>query len=201
MVVTCEEVWREISNYIEGDVDPPFRVAIDEHVAGCRKCKAVLEGTRNVVHLYRDDRLYEVPAGFSRRMRARLEASMPPQRGSAWGWMVAFAAALLIVGTFVITNSASVVQTALRSPHAQPGIHVPPQLMVVVADDGKTFHVQGCKFIHDKNVRSMPAEEAMRQGYTPCIRCMKRYLRDAALWIPTLPFDDNSLQSRKVSVQ
>jgi anti-sigma factor RsiW len=184
MVVGCEDVWREVSNYVDGELDPSLRVAMDAHIAGCRKCKAVLEGTGNIVELYGDERLYELPVGFSQRMRARLEENMPRQRGTAWGWMVAFAAAVLAVGTFAIANSAAVVQSALRSPHAQPGVHVPPEMMVVVADRGKTFHVQGCRFIHDKTVRSMPAEQAMKEGYTPCIRCMKKYLNATALWIP-----------------
>ena len=31
MVVNCEQVWREISNYLEGEVDPDLRAAMDEH--------------------------------------------------------------------------------------------------------------------------------------------------------------------------
>ena len=31
MVVTCEHVWRDISNYFEGDVDPVLRQALEEH--------------------------------------------------------------------------------------------------------------------------------------------------------------------------
>ena len=31
MVVKCEEVWREISNYLEGDIEPNLRIAVDEH--------------------------------------------------------------------------------------------------------------------------------------------------------------------------
>ena len=50
--------------------------------------------------------------------------------------------------------------------------------MVVVAADGKTFHVAGCPFIHDKTrLRTIAAREAMREGYAPCVRCMKKYLR------------------------
>jgi hypothetical protein len=200
MVIRCEEVWREMSNYVDGDLDPAVRTAMDVHIAGCHRCKAVLDGTRNVVQLYGDERMYELPLGFSQRTRARLEENMPRRRGTAWGWMVAFAAALLVVGTFVIANSAASVQTALRSPHAQPGVHVPPQMLVVVTDDGKTFHVQGCRFIHDKNVRTMSAEEAMKEGYTPCIRCMKEYLRATALWIPpSIPADGNHVPSSYAS--
>ncbi len=68
MVVTCEEVWREISNYLEGDVEPSLRLALEEHVRGCKRCAAVLEGTRNVVQLYGDERMFEVPLGFSHRL-------------------------------------------------------------------------------------------------------------------------------------
>ena len=186
MVVRCEEVWREISNYVDGAVDPVLRAAMDSHIAGCTRCKAVLDGTRNVVNLYSDDRMYPLPLGFSNRLRGKLEQKMYPQRGNAWGWMVAFAAAALAVGTFAVGNSSAFIKSPLRSEHAQPGVHVPAQMMVVVAEDGKNFHVQGCKFIHDKTVRSIPAEEAMREGYTPCIRCMSKYLSASALWIPDI---------------
>jgi len=46
----------------------------------------------------------------------------------------------------------------------------------VVSDDGKTFHVPGCTFIHGKS-RMMPVEEAMREGYNPCIRCEAELIR------------------------
>jgi hypothetical protein len=56
--------------------------------------------------------------------------------------------------------------------------------MVLVAADGKTFHVAGCRFLHDKgNVRSIPASEALREGYVPCVHCMKQYL-SGALMLP-----------------
>jgi hypothetical protein len=39
------------------------------------------------------------------------------------------------------------------------------------------FHVAGCGFIHEKDkLRTITAAEAVRQGYTPCMRCMKKYL-------------------------
>jgi hypothetical protein len=184
MVVGCEEVWREISNYVEGEVGPALRAAMDAHLAGCSKCKAVLDGTRNVIGLYGDERMYPLPLGFSSRLRGKLEANLPRQRGTAWGWMVAFAAAMVIVSAFAIGDSAAFTRPALRSEHAQPGVHVPPEMMVVVAADGKTFHVQGCSFIHDKDVRSMTAREAMKEGYTPCIRCMRKYLSTSAVLFP-----------------
>src|SRR5437667_12172637 len=92
MVVSCEEVWREISNYLEGEVDPGLRAAIQEHFRGCKHCTAVLDGTRNAIELYGDERMFEVPLGFSQRLHRRLEESMRRSRGTAVGWMVAVAA-------------------------------------------------------------------------------------------------------------
>ena len=34
MVVSCEEVWREVSNYLEEDTSPELRAAMDEENAG-----------------------------------------------------------------------------------------------------------------------------------------------------------------------
>jgi hypothetical protein len=54
-------------------------------------------------------------------------------------------------------------------------------MMVVVAEDGKTFHVAGCRFIHDKaKLRTITAGQALREGYMPCVRCMKKYLDESA---------------------
>ena len=82
MVVSCEQVWQEISNYLEGEVSPQLRAAMEAHFRECRRCTAVLDGTKNVVHLYADDRLVELPAGFSARWQRKLAESMPFPRGT-----------------------------------------------------------------------------------------------------------------------
>ena len=177
MVVRCEEVRREISNYLEGEVPPELRAAIEEHIHGCKRCTAVLNGTRNVVHLYGDERMLEVPLGFSHRLQRRLADNTQPNRRSFLGWMVAAAAAVIMVGAFEVARSASFGRAEPRSEHAQVGAGVPPDMMVLVSDDGKTMHVAGCPFIHDKaHVRTLVARQALREGYVPCVRCMKKYV-------------------------
>ncbi|HEV2716602.1 MAG TPA: zf-HC2 domain-containing protein, partial [Terriglobales bacterium] len=73
--VNCEHVWREISNYLEGEVDAGLRSAMEAHFQTCKRCSSVLEGTRNVIRLYGDERMIEVPAGFGRRLEKRLAQS------------------------------------------------------------------------------------------------------------------------------
>jgi hypothetical protein len=178
MVVNCEQIWREISNYLEDDIDPNLRVAMEAHFRECDRCRSVLEGTRNVIQLYGDERMIDVPLGFSHRLQRRLEKGIQPNRRSFLGWMVAAAAGALIAGSFELGRSSVFSHPELRSEHAQPGTGVPPEMMVVVSSDGKLFHVSGCSFIQDKaHVRTILAREALEEGYAPCVHCMKKYLR------------------------
>jgi Putative zinc-finger len=72
--ISCVEVWREISNYVENDVEPELRRRIEDHFRICEHCTAVLDGTRNVVKLVGDGRAFHLPQGFSNRLRSRLAA-------------------------------------------------------------------------------------------------------------------------------
>jgi hypothetical protein len=74
--ITCIEVWREISNYIDDAVDPELRARMEAHFKVCKHCSAVLDGTRNVVKLVADGAEFEVPAGFGSRLYNKLNASL-----------------------------------------------------------------------------------------------------------------------------
>lgn len=180
--VNCELVWREISNYLEGDVNASLRTAMDEHFRTCQHCASVLAGTRNVILLYGDERMIDVPAGFGRRLEKRLSHRVQAAGGrwSVWAtWLVPVAALLLFAGGLRLANSLTVTPQ-LKSKHAQPGEGIPPDMQVVVTDEAKIFHVAGCSFIHNKNTeRTLTAKEAMREGYVPCLRCMREYLHTA----------------------
>ena len=84
--IRCEEVRREISNYIEDDLPAELRVRLEGHLQGCAQCVAILEGARNVMRLVRDEKFSLVPEGFSKRLRtkwsSRLQtATIHPDRG------------------------------------------------------------------------------------------------------------------------
>ncbi len=181
MVVNCEHVWSEISNYLEGEVDPALRTAMEEHLKRCKHCTAVLDGTRNLVQIYGDDRLFELPAGFSQRLQRRIaqEASSTGFRSARSLWMLAIAATALIAGGLVLGNATAFRNPSVRSLLAKPPRGVPASLLVAVCDDGKVFHVPGCKYLHkhdDESPKMMTAAEALREGYTPCVRCLRQYL-------------------------
>jgi Putative zinc-finger len=179
----CEQVRREVSNYIDGELDAALRSSIDEHFRTCQRCASVLAGTRNVVQLYGDERMLEVPEGFSRRLEKRLTQS-PAARRSGWSswaaWLVPVAAIALIAGGLKLTNTLTF-RNFIKSQHALPANNIPPDLVVVVSSGSKLFHVPGCKYIHDKaSERTMTAKEAEQEGYVPCTRCLRQYLKTSA---------------------
>lgn len=180
--VNCEQVWQEISNYLEGDMDAGLRTAMEEHFRTCSRCKSVLDGTRNVIQLYGDERMIEVPSGYGRRLERKI-AQSARGHGRGWNiwsaWLVPVAALLLITGVVRIASSRTVPHPLL-SEHAQPGHDIPPDLVVVVSAGAKEFHVPTCDSIHNRDKeRTITAKEAIEQGYVPCVRCLRKYLETA----------------------
>jgi predicted anti-sigma-YlaC factor YlaD len=78
--ISCEEIWREISNYLEGEISGEMRARMEEHFKGCKHCTAVLDGTRDVVRLVGDARAFELPAGFSTRLYLKLNRRLGKDR-------------------------------------------------------------------------------------------------------------------------
>lgn len=72
VVINCRQVWTELSNYLDGDIDPDLRARIETHLKDCDHCTAILDGMSNIVRLVCDDQVIEVPDGYSERLRQRV---------------------------------------------------------------------------------------------------------------------------------
>ena len=83
MRIDCQHVWDYISAYIDNDVDATVRADIDRHLETCEICSAVLDSTRNVVILVADDRVFELPAGFSSRLHAHIDRELRSDRNTS----------------------------------------------------------------------------------------------------------------------
>ena len=75
--ISCIEVWREISNYIDNEVDPQLRARMTEHFKHCHHCSAILDGSQNVVKLVADGEVFDVPKGFSSRLYSKIDKLKP----------------------------------------------------------------------------------------------------------------------------
>ena len=81
MVLECKHVWKQISNYIDGTVPLEMLESIENHLAHCRHCAAVLDSTRNILVLVADERTFEIPVGYSERLHARLQEELASGSG------------------------------------------------------------------------------------------------------------------------
>jgi len=71
--ISCIEVWREVSNFVDGEVDSELRARMEAHFKGCAHCTAILDWMKNVVKLVGDGVEYEMPAGFSSRLQSKIK--------------------------------------------------------------------------------------------------------------------------------
>jgi anti-sigma factor RsiW len=76
MVLECKHVWERISEYLDGTLSPEALAEVQNHLEHCEICSAILDSTRNVIVLTADDRVFELPIGYSERLHARLDLEM-----------------------------------------------------------------------------------------------------------------------------
>ena len=72
MALECKHVWDYISEFLDDSLAPETRELVQKHLENCEICSAILDSTRNILILTADDRVFELPAGYSERLHARL---------------------------------------------------------------------------------------------------------------------------------
>jgi anti-sigma factor RsiW len=72
MVLECKHVWDYISGYLDDSLSPETKEQVQKHLEHCEICSAILDSARNILVLTADDRVFELPVGFSDRLHARV---------------------------------------------------------------------------------------------------------------------------------
>lgn len=75
-MVSCKTIIANLSEYLDGDAAPEMRQKIERHLRGCRRCSAVYDSTRKMLVITGDERVFEIPAGFSERLHSFLDATL-----------------------------------------------------------------------------------------------------------------------------
>jgi anti-sigma factor RsiW len=176
MGIDCQEVWRDISDYIDDELDPRQRAALEKHFTECRHCAAVLQGTCNVIRLYRDERTLAPPRGFHERLHRRLNHGSPESihisRRAMLTWALTAAAAVPLGIALFSAKRIVLPRLERQSPSGSPGPAVATGLVAVsTSADEKVFHVPGCAYLHGRP-KFIQVEQAIRDGYSPCPVCI-----------------------------
>lgn len=73
--MTCDELTRYLSDYIDKDLDEPLAKAAQEHLATCTHCHILLDTTRRTITLMREPAPRVVPAADRARLFERIQAA------------------------------------------------------------------------------------------------------------------------------
>jgi hypothetical protein len=76
LVIDCKHVWEHISGYLDDSLGASALNEVQKHLEHCEICSAILDSTRNILILTADQRVFELPLGFSERLHARLDEEM-----------------------------------------------------------------------------------------------------------------------------
>ena len=76
LVIDCKHIWEYISGYLDNSLEASERNEVQKHLEHCEICSAILDSTRNILILTADERVFELPLGFSERLHARLDEEM-----------------------------------------------------------------------------------------------------------------------------
>lgn len=172
MGVSCKEVRRDLSDYIDDELEPFVRVAFETHVKECRECAALLDGTRNVIRIYQDARVFAMADDVRGRLQQRVKEESTPSRRAFLAWTLSAAATIPIgVALFSARNLLSPKHNQTDPSRQQQGSPIPG--LVVVSDDSKEklFHLPSCAKLEGKR-RFLSVDEAVRDGYAPCPYCL-----------------------------
>lgn len=70
---TCKHLKSQLSGYIDGELDESICQEIEKHLAGCDKCRVVVDTLKKTVILYREAPEESVPPTVHSRLVKVLE--------------------------------------------------------------------------------------------------------------------------------
>jgi anti-sigma factor RsiW len=78
--VNCQDVIRELSEYLDGELSPEARRELEEHLRDCRECQLVVDQTRMTVEIFCDSQPVPLPQDVQMRLREALRRNYSGKR-------------------------------------------------------------------------------------------------------------------------
>ena len=70
--MNCTKLVKEVSNYLDGDIDITLRQELEEHMGGCPDCKVIIDTTHKTIQIYRGCEPYPIPQALHNRLEQAL---------------------------------------------------------------------------------------------------------------------------------
>ena len=68
----CEELLAQLSEYVDGTVEPAICEEFKKHLEGCNPCQVVVDNIRKTITLYKAGKPMELPSGLHERLHKAL---------------------------------------------------------------------------------------------------------------------------------
>lgn len=72
-MLDCKQVLAELSNYLDAEVSPGLKQAVEQHLAKCHRCSIVYDTTRMTLKIISEVEPLEIPLEVNARLRTRLQ--------------------------------------------------------------------------------------------------------------------------------
>jgi hypothetical protein len=59
--VKCSDFLKELTDFLEGTIDPSVKAELQEHLHWCHNCEVVLNTTSRTIQIYRQNKVYDLP--------------------------------------------------------------------------------------------------------------------------------------------
>jgi anti-sigma factor RsiW len=79
--LNCKSVTRELSNYIDGDLDPVVQQELERHLEHCKDCNMIVDQTRKTIKMLCDSQPISLPADVRSRLHSALRGELGQKRG------------------------------------------------------------------------------------------------------------------------
>jgi anti-sigma factor RsiW len=74
--LNCKSLIREISDYIDGDLELSVKQELEQHLEHCGECKMVVDQTRLTVEVFCDSKPVELPGDVKSRLHDALRRKL-----------------------------------------------------------------------------------------------------------------------------
>lgn len=75
--MNCKGVIRQLSDYLDGELDPALMAELTRHLEHCEDCRLVVNTTRKTIEIYCNTEPMSLPPG----VRERLERALATKLG------------------------------------------------------------------------------------------------------------------------
>jgi anti-sigma factor RsiW len=79
-LLTCKDFLRELSDFLDENLDPALRAHLEQHVAECPNCWVIADTTRKTIRIYKGMDAVPLPGDVESRLMEALQKKMAAKK-------------------------------------------------------------------------------------------------------------------------